>query len=118
MCAFRPRLWSIWFEQKSSLQYREPSFGHGVLDIMNLTHARWFWNRNQDGISTYADAHYIERLLDGCPAAPLDSMQTRRRLLFLHVLLYNGRALASCTPQVEGGSDIIVTLLHLLQVSQ
>jgi hypothetical protein len=37
-----------------------------VLDIMNLTHARWFWNRNQDGISTYADAHYIKRLLDGC----------------------------------------------------
>jgi hypothetical protein len=52
--------------QKKTVQHREPSFRHGVLDIMNLTHARWFWNRNQDGISTHADAHYIERLLDGC----------------------------------------------------
>jgi hypothetical protein len=49
-------------------EHREPSFRHGVLDILNQTHARWSWNRNQDGVSTYADAYFIERLVDECAA--------------------------------------------------
>ena len=27
--------------------FREPSFGHGMLLLQNLTHAQWRWHRNQ-----------------------------------------------------------------------
>jgi hypothetical protein len=27
--------------------YREPSFGHGVIDFANATHAFWTWHKNQ-----------------------------------------------------------------------
>lgn len=27
--------------------YREPSFGHGMLELVNATHAEWTWNKNQ-----------------------------------------------------------------------
>ena len=30
-----------------SSAYREPSYGHGILNFINGTHAQWFWNRNQ-----------------------------------------------------------------------
>ncbi len=33
--------------QPSPSAYREPSFGHGTLDILNATHAYWQWHRNQ-----------------------------------------------------------------------
>lgn len=32
-----------------SSAYREPSFGHGIVNFINGTHAQWFWNRNQVG---------------------------------------------------------------------
>jgi hypothetical protein len=35
--------------QPSYSAYREASFGHGILDIKNRTHAYYGWNRNQDG---------------------------------------------------------------------
>ncbi|PSR99636.1 Purple acid phosphatase [Actinidia chinensis var. chinensis] len=35
--------------------YREASFGHGIFDIMNRTHAYFSWHRNQDGFSVEAD---------------------------------------------------------------
>jgi hypothetical protein len=28
--------------------YREPTFGHGVLELVNATHARWAWQRTID----------------------------------------------------------------------
>ncbi|XAR61701.1 4-nitrophenylphosphatase [Bertholletia excelsa] len=36
--------------------YREASFGHGIFDIKNRTHARFAWHRNQDGIAVEADS--------------------------------------------------------------
>jgi acid phosphatase type 7 len=30
--------------------FREASFGHGALTLVNATHARWEWVRNQDGV--------------------------------------------------------------------
>ena len=30
-----------------SSAYREPSFGHAIIDFINGTHAQWYWNRNQ-----------------------------------------------------------------------
>ncbi|KAK9857590.1 hypothetical protein WJX84_010024 [Apatococcus fuscideae] len=42
--------------QPSPSAYREPSFGHGTLDILNATHAYWQWHRNQDGDRVTADS--------------------------------------------------------------
>ena len=43
----RPR-WSAW---------REPSFGHGALDLLNATHAVWTWRRNADAIRAQGPQH-------------------------------------------------------------
>lgn len=40
--------------------YREASFGHGILDIMNRTHALFYWHRNQDGEPAMADSFWLE----------------------------------------------------------
>ncbi|XP_061338990.1 purple acid phosphatase 22-like [Gastrolobium bilobum] len=42
--------------------YREPSFGHGRLRIVNETHAHWSWHRNDDTDSFVADDVWIESL--------------------------------------------------------
>ncbi|KAK7337223.1 hypothetical protein VNO77_17786 [Canavalia gladiata] len=42
--------------------YREPSFGHGRLRILNETHARWSWYRNNDADAVVADGVWIESL--------------------------------------------------------
>jgi len=39
---------------------REFSFGHGVFDIVNATHARWSWHRNQDGAAKVADSLWLQ----------------------------------------------------------
>ncbi|KAI5061818.1 hypothetical protein GOP47_0022357 [Adiantum capillus-veneris] len=39
--------------------FREASFGHGLLDIMNRTHALFSWHRNQDGLSVVADSAWL-----------------------------------------------------------
>lgn len=36
--------------------YREASFGHGLFQIYNHTHAEWTWHRNQDGEAVVADS--------------------------------------------------------------
>jgi len=35
--------------------FREPSYGMGVLNVMNNTHAVWQWHRNQDGNMVIGD---------------------------------------------------------------
>ncbi|KQK13354.1 purple acid phosphatase 2 [Brachypodium distachyon] len=35
--------------------FREASFGHATLEIMNRTHAYFEWHRNQDGVKVVAD---------------------------------------------------------------
>lgn len=62
---------------------REPSFGHGVLELFNQTHAMWAWNRNQDGTSQYADTIFIERLL-GRSARYFDVFSCHREASHLH----------------------------------
>ncbi|KAK7345357.1 hypothetical protein VNO77_15960 [Canavalia gladiata] len=42
--------------------YREPSFGHGRLRIVNETHAHWSWHRNNDTEAFVADSVWIESL--------------------------------------------------------
>uniref|UniRef100_A0A5B6YUQ7 acid phosphatase n=2 Tax=Davidia involucrata TaxID=16924 RepID=A0A5B6YUQ7_DAVIN len=42
--------------------YREPSFGHGRLKILNDTHAHWSWHRNNDSNSVMADEMWLKSL--------------------------------------------------------
>lgn len=39
--------------------FREPSFGHAILDIKNKTHAFYYWHRNQDGNKVTADSFVL-----------------------------------------------------------
>jgi len=57
---------------------REYSFGHGVFDIVNATHAQWKWHRNHDGQSVFADSIWLQPATFGagggaksCSAAPI-----------------------------------------------
>ncbi|XP_057809880.1 purple acid phosphatase 18-like [Salvia miltiorrhiza] len=49
--------------------FREASFGHGELNIVNSTHAFWSWHRNDDDEPVTSDKVWINSLLSsGCPA--------------------------------------------------
>ncbi|KAK4274811.1 hypothetical protein QN277_017983 [Acacia crassicarpa] len=39
--------------------FREASFGHGILDIKNRSHAYFSWHRNQDGYAVEADSIWL-----------------------------------------------------------
>ncbi|KAK9220365.1 hypothetical protein WN943_009015 [Citrus x changshan-huyou] len=39
--------------------YREASFGHGILDVKNRTHAYFGWHRNQDDYAVEADSVWL-----------------------------------------------------------
>ncbi|XP_010061253.2 purple acid phosphatase [Eucalyptus grandis] len=39
--------------------FREASFGHGILDIKNRTHAYFGWHRNEDGYAVEADSVWL-----------------------------------------------------------
>lgn len=57
-----------WNEQPEYSAYRESSFGYGILEVKNQTHALWMWYRNQDRYSVGADGIYIVRQPDRCPS--------------------------------------------------
>ncbi|KAL5545879.1 hypothetical protein UlMin_005566 [Ulmus minor] len=42
--------------------FREPSFGHGRLRVVNDTHAHWSWHRNDDSVTVEADELWLESL--------------------------------------------------------
>ncbi|KAK8961323.1 Purple acid phosphatase 18 [Platanthera guangdongensis] len=47
--------------------YREASFGHGELDVVNGTHASWSWHRNDDHELNSSDKVWISSLAgSGC----------------------------------------------------
>jgi hypothetical protein len=46
--------------------YRESSFGFGILEVKNETHALWSWNRNQDLYYLAADVIHIVRQPEMC----------------------------------------------------
>ncbi|KAJ6306403.1 hypothetical protein OIU78_021675 [Salix suchowensis] len=68
--------------QPSYSAFREPSFGHGILDIKNRTHAYFGWHRNQDGYAVEADSVWLhnrywnpsEGFIGGCVMKRSDSM--------------------------------------------
>ncbi|XP_058210405.1 purple acid phosphatase 10-like [Rhododendron vialii] len=45
--------------QPSNSAFREASFGHGVFEIKNQTHAYFGWHRNQDGYTVEADSQWF-----------------------------------------------------------
>ncbi|CAL4928389.1 unnamed protein product [Urochloa decumbens] len=50
-----------WDTQPEYSAYRESSFGHGILEVKNETHALWRWHRNQDLYNAVGDEVYIVR---------------------------------------------------------
>ena len=42
--------------------FREVSFGHGQLEVLNATHAVWTWHRNDDDVSVVADTVWFRSL--------------------------------------------------------
>ncbi|KAL8486773.1 hypothetical protein ACS0TY_023458 [Phlomoides rotata] len=57
-----------WDRQPEWSAYRESSFGHGILEVVNSTHALWTWHRNQDisKENSYGDQIYIVRQPELC----------------------------------------------------
>ncbi|CAK9227760.1 unnamed protein product [Sphagnum troendelagicum] len=56
-----------WDQQPEWSAFRESSFGHGILEVVNMTHALWTWHRNQDVYnSTLGDQIYIVRQPNSC----------------------------------------------------
>lgn len=42
--------------------YREASFGHGQLEVVNGSHAQWTWHRNQDDEAIPSDSFWLTSL--------------------------------------------------------
>ncbi|KAJ1268325.1 hypothetical protein BS78_07G126300 [Paspalum vaginatum] len=66
-----------WDRQPEWSAYRESSFGHGILEVVNSTYALWTWHRNQDtyGENSMGDQIYIVRQPEKCllqPTIPLE----------------------------------------------
>ncbi|KAJ0818362.1 putative phosphoric monoester hydrolase [Helianthus annuus] len=55
-----------WDRQPEYSAYRESSFGHGILEVKNETHALWSWHRNQDMYNVAGDQIYIVREPERC----------------------------------------------------
>lgn len=56
-----------WDQQLDWSAFRESSFGHGILEVINSTHALWTWHRNQDMYTNaVGDQIYIVRQPDTC----------------------------------------------------
>ncbi|OIT30469.1 PREDICTED: purple acid phosphatase 15 [Nicotiana attenuata] len=59
-----------WDQQPDYSAYRESSFGHGIIEVKNETHALWTWHRNQDMYNKAGDIIYIVRQPEKCPVKP------------------------------------------------
>ncbi|KAJ6683645.1 hypothetical protein OIU85_007344 [Salix viminalis] len=55
-----------WDRQPDYSVYRESSFGHGIFEVKNETHALWTWHRNQDMYNSPGDQIYIVRQPEMC----------------------------------------------------
>ncbi|XP_061988057.1 purple acid phosphatase 23 [Rosa rugosa] len=57
-----------WNEQPEWSAFRESSFGHGILEVLNSTYALWTWHRNQDTYKedSHGDQIYIVRQPELC----------------------------------------------------
>ncbi|XP_077227522.1 purple acid phosphatase 23 isoform X2 [Tasmannia lanceolata] len=57
-----------WDKQPDWSAFRESSFGHGILEVINSTYALWTWHRNQDIYKEHSsgDQIYIVRQPEVC----------------------------------------------------
>ncbi|XP_019181520.1 PREDICTED: purple acid phosphatase 23 isoform X3 [Ipomoea nil] len=57
-----------WDTQPEWSAYRESSFGHGILEVINSSYALWTWHRNQDIYkkNAHGDRIYIVRQPESC----------------------------------------------------
>ncbi|KAL5784345.1 hypothetical protein ACOSQ2_006737 [Xanthoceras sorbifolium] len=55
-----------WDRQPDYSAFRESSFGHGILEVKNETHALWTWHRNQEFYENAGDIIYIVREPNKC----------------------------------------------------
>ncbi|KAL2653087.1 hypothetical protein R1flu_021215 [Riccia fluitans] len=60
-----------WDQQPEWSAYRESSFGHGIIEVVNSTHLLWTWHRNQDIYDGLGDQLYIVRQPGTCPNQPM-----------------------------------------------
>uniref|UniRef100_A0A0D9XWY6 Purple acid phosphatase n=1 Tax=Leersia perrieri TaxID=77586 RepID=A0A0D9XWY6_9ORYZ len=54
--------------------FREASFGHGRLEVVNATHALWTWHRNDDDVAVAADEVWITSLAANPACSNKDSV--------------------------------------------
>tara|TARA_B110001452_G_scaffold194912_1_gene164899 strand:+ start:908 stop:2230 length:1323 start_codon:yes stop_codon:yes gene_type:complete len=66
----REGLASGYLAQPDWSAYREASFGHGILSILNATHASWTWHRDQDDERVVSDSVVVVRSASCEPKAP------------------------------------------------
>lgn len=45
--------------QPAYSSFREASYGHAMLEIKNRSHAYFYWNRNEDGVSVASDSLWL-----------------------------------------------------------
>ncbi|XP_021764750.1 probable purple acid phosphatase 20 [Chenopodium quinoa] len=50
--------------------YREASFGHGQLQVVNSTHAQWTWHRNEDNLPKADDSVWLTSLISDLDCKP------------------------------------------------
>lgn len=50
-----------YYKQPDWSAVREPSYGHGILNLMNETHAQFTWYRNQDRVPETSDSVMVVR---------------------------------------------------------
>ena len=58
--------WGGGAQQELLYACRYPSFGHGILELLSPTEARWTWHANQDNVAVASDQLNITRSL-ACP---------------------------------------------------
>lgn len=58
------------YPQPSISLFREASFGHGELEVVNSTHTQWTWHRNDDDEAVVSDQVWLQSLAanTGCSA--------------------------------------------------
>lgn len=63
-----------WDKQPEWSAFRESSFGHGILEVVNSTYALWTWHRNQDIYKddSHGDQIYVVRQAELCISSTLE----------------------------------------------
>ncbi|KAF5464921.1 hypothetical protein F2P56_014958 [Juglans regia] len=112
-----------WNKQPEWSAYRESSFGHGILEVVNSTYALWTWHRNQDIYkeNSHGDQIYIVWQPELCSTlikpslllspAPLPALSVSTACCHRHSQL-----IFLFSPLIIGVLSLFATLRHSLSV--